>query len=146
MWSRTTILYIHLYILKSSHCGAGSLLLMVCSHLFGLDIYWLYGCVCNWSAANCSRSGSLVVCVGLIDCQAIFSVRCLRIASVYFSANEQTNFRLHTSIRKRSQKSHLGYLFRFPLLFFIALLLTLIKMGFLKNDLENFNCLFLKKV
>jgi hypothetical protein len=24
--------------------------------------------------------------------------------------------------------------------------LTLIKMGFLKNDLENFNCLFLKKV
>ncbi len=25
-------------------------------------------------------------------------------------------------------------------------MLTLIKMGFLKNDLENFNCLFLKKV
>ncbi len=24
--------------------------------------------------------------------------------------------------------------------------LTLIKMGFLKNNLENFNCLFLKKV
>jgi hypothetical protein len=27
-----------------------------------------------------------------------------------------------------------------------VLILTLIKMGFLKNDLENFNCLFLKKV
>ncbi len=26
------------------------------------------------------------------------------------------------------------------------LLLTLIKMGFFKNDLGNFNCLFLKKV
>ncbi len=28
----------------------------------------------------------------------------------------------------------------------VSMLLTLIKMGFLKNDLENFNCLFLKKV
>ncbi len=29
---------------------------------------------------------------------------------------------------------------------FSLIRLALIKMGFLKNDLENFNCLFLKKV
>jgi hypothetical protein len=31
-------------------------------------------------------------------------------------------------------------------IYFKFLSLTLIKMGLLKNDLENFNCLFLKKV
>jgi hypothetical protein len=49
-------------------------------------------------------------------------------------------------IKKQQNRIELNYFYFLPTIMLMWVCLTLMKMGFFKNDLENFNCLFLKKV